>query len=486
MDQNDDGGVEMAPYTQFLPALSASDNAEGDTSGSATNDSVNDLLPFDEHNAASPIVNSATQPLPGESSSVQTKAIEDTATTTSTSSPEAVTANPSDEDATESGVFRSTRSATRARRQSMREAIKPATSSDATTDEEKEEHESGGDVRSIRSTSRSLWKSSHDEAKDATSANATPLNSKDGEEEGGGVFRNTRSATRARRKSFHDQAEAANAANSTPANSDHGEDEGSCMFRSSAEAVTENLDNDTGIFRNTRSATRARRISLVDAEKAVTAAEKAITGKSENSLLVDDGANSHSNVDSSALASPLPPQGPNDTPSSKGSLQSIWDALHCVSGENKKDSSPSLDTGRDCNVHASIVSRVGDCVNPMAATLMKMWREEEKAAANQQKELEASQEGTIEDSNNIETDPNTTVFKEDKGGTDSAPFCGLKTPPPKSFSTDLNLVYGLERVQNLTLARPRALQATPTTNAESSPSMGISAKIPEPLASCTQ
>jgi hypothetical protein len=494
--RNVEGGLEIALYTQFMPALSASGNAEGHTLDPTNDEDITDSLPFDEQNAANTFVN-IDMPRSTHESSVQDEIVEDI------SSPEAVAANPSDEDATKSGVFQSTRSASRARRQSMRDAAKitcsPDTakiisSPDATAANTNKGEESESDVfRSTRPATRSRRISLHDVAEAATTANP-----KDGEDEGSGIFRSTRSDSRAHRNSIHDAVEAITPATGPVTNSKGDQDEGSSVFRStisatrarresSAEAVIEIIDNDTGIFRSTRSATRARRKSLIEAVKAVSAAEAAITGKSGvnttgNSLLVEDTTCGDSNVDSSTLASYLPPQDGNDTPSSKGSLQSIWDALHCGGEEGRNIVTAFPENMCDSNIHTDIVSRVGDCVNPMATTLMKMWREEEEAVANHQKQLQASQYADIKD----QTDPNVaapisaTLVEDKKGGTVSP-----QSPPPKSFSSDLNLVYGLERVQNLTLARPKALQASPTTNVES-PSMDSPGPNPKPLASCSQ
>lgn len=195
-------------------------------------------------------------------------------------------------------------------------------------------------------------------------------------------------------------------------------------------------DEKSGIFRSTRS---TRRVSLADAVKAVSAAEKAITGKTQND---------------SKLASELPctsfPSSPqhqrrqnehetvgSDTLSSKGSLQSIWDALNCGGGES---SYHSISSPESRDEKTNIVSRCSDCVNPMASTLMDMWKEEEK------EELGAF----------VQDHENHHQADEEE----ESPACGWVSPPRKAFSSDLTLVYGLERVENLTLARPRALPAT--------------------------
>jgi len=492
---NVEGGLEIAPYTQFMPVLSASGNADGHAVNPTTNEDVTDALPFDEQKAANPFVNIID--MSHESS------IEDEIAVEGISSPEAVAVNPSDEDATKSGVFRSTRSASRARRLYTRSFANIVSSPDATAaNTDKSEETESGVFRSTRSATRSRRKPLHDATEAATATDATPANLKDGEDEGSGIIRSTRNATCAHRNSMHDAEEAITPLKGLVTNSKDDQDEGSGVYRStrsatrarresSKEAVPAvlNNDNDTGVFRSTRSATRARRKSLDEAVEAVSAAEAAITGKSGantpgNGLLVEDATCGDSNVDSSTLASPLPPDDKSDTSSSKGSLRSIWDALHCGGGEGTNMVTAFPENMCDSNIRTDIVSRVGDCVNPMATTLMKMWKEEEEAAAgaaNHQKQLEDSQDGDIKDQTI------STTLIEDKNGGAVSP---QSSPPQKSFSSDLNLVYGLERVQNLTLARPKALQATPTTSVESpsqSPSRVSPGPSPKPLASsCSQ
>ena len=481
----DQGGLETSPYKQFLPALSASDDAEGHAVELTKNiEHITDSLPFDEHNAEILLVQSFTP----DESPVQAKVTNDTSGS-DTKSPEAVSINPIDEDATEIGVFRSTRSASR--RQSTHDAAKAVSTPDVTGKIKGEEQESGV-FRSTRSATRVRRKLVLDKEESSTSANATRKYSKDEKEESRGMIRSTRSATRAHRKSRHEEVEASITVDETPVDSKDDLDEGSIVFRSTRsttrddrksvhESVEATLDsaatimdfkNDeeegNGVFRSTRSSTSARRKSLLEAGKAISAVEASITGKSianviDDSIVVDAASCGDSKSD---LSSPLPLQNGNDSPSSKGSLQSIWDVLHCGGGESSIDSSSS----------ENIVSRVGDCVNPMALTLMKMWRDEENAAVGTKKEIEALQEtnGSI----------SATLSATSKGVVD-IPVFGLKTPPPKSFSTDLNLVYGLERVQNLTLARPKALQATRSMNGDSSSTASQAIIIP-PLAPCSQ
>ena len=500
---NVEGGLEIAPYTQFMPALSASGNAEGQTVDPTTDEVITDDLPFDEQKAANPFVNIIDM---SRESSVEDEIVQDI------SSPEAVAANPNDEDATKSGVYRSTRSASRARRQYTRsfanivsspDAAKPVSSPDGSAaDTDKSKETESGVFRSTRSATRSRRKSFHDETEAATTADVTPANPKDGEDEGSSIIRSARSATRVHRNSMHNAAEFTTPAKGLVTNSNDEQDEGGGIYRStrsatrarresSTEAVTEVLhsdsDNDTGVFRSTRSATRSRRKSLDEAAEAVSAADVAITGKSGlnttgNGLLVEDATCEDSNVDSSTLASPLPTQEENDSPSSKGSLRSIWDALHCGGGEGTNIVAAFPENMCDSNIHTNIVSRVSDCVNPMATTLMKMWREEEEAAANHLKELEGSQDADIQNQS-----ISATLMEDKNGGTVSI----QSAPLPKPFSSDLNLVYGLERVQNLTLARPKALQATPTTTNVDSPSQSplrvSPGPDPKPLASsCSQ
>ena len=105
------GGSETSPCTQFLPALSALDTPKGNTEGNNTNDNDIDALPFDEHGVENLYIkNDTTRPIPEPETS------EDRLLKITESQEVDVTSNPSDE---ESGVFRSTRSAARARRQSM-------------------------------------------------------------------------------------------------------------------------------------------------------------------------------------------------------------------------------------------------------------------------------------------------------------------------------------------------------------------------------
>ena len=401
MDNNPDGSLKISPSVHSPP-----NNTE---LPSATKDCTNNAVPFDEADNA---LTSAVLP----SDSMQNDATEDALEKNARSS-EVNDTNPSDE---ESGVFRSTRSATRVRRQSMRDAEK----------------------------SESL-------------PNPLDIDKLIGSEKESGVFRSTRSATRARLKSTRDIMEGGESIDKTHKKI---EDEGNRSFQStrsvspSCEQSTQNdaeafpsvqvPEEESGVFRSTRSATRARRKALQDAVKVANNEDE---GRSREAIRPPNSFTARP-IDNIETQGSLPsPRLRNDTPSPKGSLQSIWDAIHCVgSRDNSIDSSHS---GNMCHgvVNTNIVSRVGDCVNPMAATLMNIWREEEKAAMDQNKELSA----TIE----------------------ALPACGLKSSPRKSFSSDLKLVYGLERVQNLTLARPMPLQATRSSTSEIT--------IP-PLAPCSQ
>ena len=310
-----------------------------------------------------------------------------------------------------------------------------------------------------------------------------------------GVFRSTRSrsqgATSAARRKYRLSGQAEVAADDIIATRNSSDD-------ATATATISNDGNrkfirskDSGVFRSTRSA--IRRKSLADAVQATTEVAIARTGTGTltgTTLSVDDGTCSDSsNTRPPALSLPSPPSSPcdvNDTPSSKGSLQSLWDVLHCGGrGERAGDDDD-----------ANIVSRCGSCVNPMASTLMNMWREEEAAAA-----IAAEQEGEQASyTNNTETDnghdrdqyydhahdPTTVIISatttiDDKDNNHESDddigigFCCWNSPPRKTFSSDLNLVYGLDRVQNLTLARPKALPARTTSSSSlSSPTMASS------------
>eukprot|EP00536_Pseudo-nitzschia_multiseries_P013946 jgi/Psemu1/36949/gm1.36949_g len=205
------------------------------------------------------------------------------------------------------------------------------------------------------------------------------------------------------------------------------------------------------ILRSTPSANSARRKSLADAVKAVSDAELAITGETR--------------IDSRFVAeTPFPSLTPpplhklrnneqetlaSDTPSSKGSLQSIWDTLNCGGGESGHYSSTSPES-RDA--HANIVSRCSDCVNPMASTLMKMWREEEKD----------DQSGALiaqNDENHLQVYGKEKKRVDDDGKNN---VCGWASPPRKAFSSDLTLVYGLERATSSeAIASSETLYALP-------------------------
>ena len=380
MDNNPDGSLKISPSVHSPPT-----NTE---LAPATKDCTNNAVPFDEaENALTLAV------LPSDS--MQNDATEDALEKNARSS-EVNDTNPSDE---ESGVFRSTRSATRARRQSMCDAEK----------------------------SESL-------------SNPLDIDKRIVNEKESGVFRSTRSATRARLKCTQDILEGGEPIDKTHKKI---EDEGNRSLQSTR-SVSPSTQNDaeafpsvqvpeeeSGVFRSTRSATRARRKALQDAVKVANNEDE---DKSREVIRPSNSFTARP-IDNIEIQGSLPsPRLVDDTPSPKGSLQSIWDAIHCVgSRDNSIDSSHS---GNMCHsaVNTNIVSRVGDCVNPMAATLMNMWREEEKDAMDQNKDLSR----TIE----------------------ALPVCGLQSSPRKSFSSNLKLVYGLERVQNLTLARPMPLQAT--------------------------
>ncbi len=443
-DESIPAGLETSPYPKFAPASSPTDSDEEHAVDASIDENSDDALPFDEHNAENLIVNSRPNEaeIAQDTSETEIKSLEQVAT------------NPSDEETTEGWVFRSTRSATKARRDAANIEVTPAKIV-------KEDTESGV-FRSTRSATRARRESAHEDVEPGV----TP---QDDNEEVTGVFRSTRSATKARRNINIDDAEKLLAVDATPDNTKENSDEESGVFRSTRSATKarlkavveatnatadetpadskseddEDSDEESDVFRSALTSPTTRRISLLAAEKAVSAAEASISGKIttiDNSLVVDTG-DSKSDL-------PSPEEG-NDTPSSKGSLQSIWDVLHCGVGEKSFDSSENRCDSR--SVHADIVSRVGDCVNPVATTLMNMWREEEKAAVAHKEANEP---------------PNDTL---------------MSPPRPTSFSTDLNLVYGLERVQNLTLARPKALQATRSTTEKSPQDIVI-----PPLAPCSQ
>jgi len=205
-------------------------------------------------------------------------------------------------------------------------------------------------------------------------------------------------------------------------------------------------DEGSGIFQFTQSATNVRRKSLAAAVKAVSVAE----------MVVPCNIPSDSKFPPEPPSSSVPPSPrhqsrqseqetvASDTPSSKSSLQSIWDTLNC-GGESGRYSVDSPES-RDANIN--IVSRCSDCVNPMASTLMKMWREEEKGESGI-----LTQEGE----NQLQSNGKGKKQVDDDDNNNTA---GWTSPPRKAFSSDLTLVYGLERVENLTLARPRPLLAT--------------------------
>jgi len=515
-------GSEMKLHSHALPDWLASGNVG----------IIKDSLPFDEYNMRNEFNENANQPSTLEPP--LKVMVEEDRTKSILSNPEVVVANPSDEVSVASGVFSSTRSATRCR--SNQEAMKVASSPDKIISDinDGQVTEPNGSAESIipakavskklevdlrknsaitktpQNTTRIRRKSMQDAIEAISVATFSVTSSDHDQDEVNGVARSTVSSTSSRHKSDNDLAGVVSTTSISNLNDDQNGQNGvvlsmdSCAqadHKSSAEDVTGNQNNGNdnenlpGIFRSTRSATRARRKSLIDMASASSATNSALTGKNgtnstDNSISREGGVNFNLKVVSTALASP--PQDGNNTPSSKGSLKSIWNALHCGSGDSSSDSIPSPKTAHDGSVHATIVSRVGDCVNPMAATLMKMWTEEEKVAAGKKKELESSLDDSTKKSCDRcpESEPKVTVapfgisVDDTDDGIAPSPFCGLKVSPPRSFSSDLNLVYGLERVQNLTLARPKALQATRSMNGE--PLSIISTSTgPNPLTSCS-
>lgn len=480
-DHDIDSGLELSTLEQFVPSMTLTATDVEQTVDTSSNDNSTDALPFDEQHSEQ---NSESSHV-NDDSNVETKnPFDHLDVSREEIIPESkfipgVPTNPSDEETTEGGVFRSTRSASRARHEAL---AKLSSSNDVSI--AKEENDTGGVFRSTRSATRARRESCEEDTETAAVINKDTVND-NSDEDVTGLFRSTRSATRVRCKSKHEDVETPISADGTPKKAESKEEVG--VFRSTRSATKARRkaaqdaidaaaastmddspvdsqtdeDEDSSELSSARSSPISRRKSLADAEKAVLAVEASIIDKStasaiDNSLTVD--ADSKSDLPSTPL-----PQDGNDTPSSKGSLQSIWDVLHCGVGENNIDSSSS-ENRRD------IVSRVGDCVNPMAMTLMKMWREEEKAAV--------ANEETNELFESLASVPPAT-------NSDGLPptLCGI---PPKSFSTDLNLVYGLERVQNLTLARPKALQATRSMTGESTSSTSSHEIVIPPLAPCSQ
>ena len=544
--QHKNMGSEMELHPKSSPDSTDSGNDEGRTENSAPNRIMEDSLPLDEHDVVKKFVENDNQP-PKLEPSVKVVVAED-GSNRNTSYPEVIVANPSDEVSVESGVFRSTRSAIG--RRFMQDEMKLTSSPDKIILDTSEAQETEvGVFRSTRSATKARQKALQQGLESVTVAKTASANLKVGLRKNGAITPTTRSTICVHRKSIQDTVEADSASTISVASFNNDQNESSGIARSidsstssrrksngdsagavstkavsianangdqdeqivrstssgtrahhesSPETITENRNdgncdiNTSGVFRSTRSATRARRKSLLEMERAVAATDAALSGKKEknsidNSASMKGDVIGDSNVVSTALASH--PNDENNTPSSKGSLQSIWNALHCGSGDSSSDSIPPPEAEHDGSVHATIVSRVGDCVNPMAATLMKMWKEEEK---DKKKKLEYSQNETTknicdhcpESELTVTVAPSATSAEDKDNGVDPSPFCGLKVSPPKSFSSDLNLVYGLERVQNLTLARPKALQATRSLNGEPLSILSPSTS-PNPLTSCS-
>ena len=243
---------------------------------------------------------------------------------------------------------------------------------------------------------------------------------------------------------------------------------------SSSDTTTSQSDNP-----NTSRRHQQRRKSMQDAMKAISAAEFVITGRARAFCSQSSSSPTRDNTttsqDCGTTSSGDDTSSSHDTsiPSSKGSLQSLWDSLPTACGRSSMPDDDEDDTATNTAVSpsCSLDAHRLTCVNPVATTLMQLWNEQQQRDTTTSSTTTAS---TMNDEKKLEEDPPilpasttasssvtttttpTTSFEDPTIHISPTPL----TPPKREFSCDLKQVYGFDRVANLTLQRPTPVQAT--------------------------
>ena len=257
---------------------------------------------------------------------------------------------------------------------------------------------------------------------------------------------------------------------------------------SSSDTTTSQSDT-----QNTSRRQRQRRKSMQDAMHAISAAEFVITGHarvfcSPHSSSSPTRPNTTHSQDGGTTSSGDDTNSSQDTslPSSKGSLQSLWDSLPTACGrsslpdEDEEDTATNTAVSPSCSLDAHRLT----CVNPVATTLMQLWNEQQQQQHDTTTSSTTTTGSTMNDETKLEEEPPillpalttasstvttttpTTSF-EDPTHIHTSPT--PLTPPKREFSCDLKQVYGFDRVANLTLQRPTPVQATAAGAAAAAP-----------------